>query len=80
MQTSHKINVGELTPTLLEQHDVLFIDRERRTWQLILYMGIHHRWRLAGRTFYRWLLFHPIEGYQVNNLEASITVYLDAPT
>lgn len=72
-----KITVGEITPTLQQQRDIYFTDGEGREWQLILCLGINTRYRLAGRIFYRWLLFNGFEGYQERNLSPKVHVHVD---
>ena len=76
----YKISVGEITPAHQQQHDILLRDVEGNYWQLLHCLGMDARWRLAGRKFHRWLLFHPNAGFAVRNLAANIPVFLDTLT
>ena len=76
----HKIRVGEITPALLSQHDILFIDNEKNAWQLLLFMGLDARWRLVGQVMHKWLIFHPNGGYEIRIISPTVQVFLDSLT
>ena len=80
MQTRQKITVGEITPAILQSHDLLFIDYERNVWQLVLLLGFDKRFLLGKRIFARWLLFHPNGGFIVRHIALNVPIYLDALT
>ncbi len=76
----YKITAGEITPQHFDKHDLVFRDKEENVWQLIMFLGIDARWRLAGRVFHKWLIFHPNGGFQIHNLHESVPIYLEVRT
>jgi hypothetical protein len=78
MQMRQKITVGEITPTIQENHDMLFIDHHRDCWQLVYFIGFIKR-PLLGKLA-AWLLFHPNGGFQMRLISLNVPIYLDVLT
>lgn len=76
----YKITAGEITPQHFSKYDLVFLDKEKNVWQLIMFLGIDGRWRLSGRVFHKWLLFHPNGGFITQNIHETVPIYLDVRT